>query len=73
MASLNALRGLLVAGAAGAGVLAAVGGRWSVTALMLFGVAVHGVATLWLRQRRPAVPPAGPPAAPASDPDGPAG
>lgn len=61
MASLNALRGLLVAGAAGAGVLAAIGGRWSVTALMLFAVAVHGVATLWLRHRRPsrALPPAG--------------
>lgn len=72
MASLNALRGLLVAGAAGAGVLAAIGGRWSVAALMLFAVAVHGVATLWLRPRRPspAVPPAGPVA---SDPDSPTG
>lgn len=61
MASLNALRGLLVAGAAGAGVLAAIGGRWSVAALMLVAVAVHGVATLWLRQRRPSqpLPPAG--------------
>lgn len=69
MASLNALRGLLVAGAAGVGVLAAIGGRWSVSALMLIAVAVHGVATLWLRQRRPsqALPPAGT-VTPGSDP-----
>lgn len=61
MSSLNALRGLLVAGAAVAGVVAAVGGRWSVSALMVVAVAVHGVGTLWLRQRRPApsLPPIG--------------
>lgn len=69
MASLNALRGLLVAGAAGVGVLAAIGGRWSVSALMLIAVAVHGVATLWLRQRRSsqALAPAGT-VAPGQDP-----
>lgn len=52
MASVNALRGLLVAGAAVVGVLAMIGGRWSVAALMVVGVAVHGLATVWLRQRR---------------------
>lgn len=51
MASLNALRGLLVAGAVVAGLLAAVAGRWSVVGLMLVAVAVHGLGTLWLRQR----------------------
>lgn len=56
MASVNALRGLLVAGAFVAGVLAAVAGRWSVAALMVVGVAVHGVATVWLRQRQADVP-----------------
>lgn len=70
MASLNALRGLLVAGAVLAGVVAALGGRWSASALMVVAVAVHGVATLWLRQRRPsqALPPSGPAA---SEPDAP--
>jgi hypothetical protein len=53
MASLNALRGLLVAGAVVAGVMAAVGGRWSVSALMLVAVAVHGLGSVWLRQHRP--------------------
>lgn len=69
MASLNALRGLLVAGAAVAGVVAAFSGRWSVSALMVVAVAVHGVATLWLRQRRPST--TLPPGPAASGPDAP--
>lgn len=62
MASLNALRGLLVAGAAAAAVVAAVTGMWAVSALMLVAVAVHGVGTVWLRRRADAgtsLPPAG--------------
>lgn len=51
MASMNALRGVLIAGAVVAGVVAAVAGRWSVTALMVVAVAVHGAGTLWLRHR----------------------
>lgn len=51
MASLNALRGLLVAGAAAAAVLAAIGGRWPVAGLMVVAVAVHAGGSLWLRQR----------------------
>lgn len=66
MASVNALRGLLVAGAVVAGVLAVVAGRWSVAGLMLVGVAVHGLATVWLRQRRAGVSPP-PPAEGAAD------
>lgn len=62
MASLNALRGLLVAGAAVAAVVAAVTGMWAVSALMLVAVAVHGAGTVWLRRRAAAgasLPPAG--------------
>lgn len=51
MASVNALRGLLVAGAVAVALLAAIAGRWSVFGLMLVGVAVHGLATVWLRRR----------------------
>lgn len=66
MASLNALRGLLVAGAAVAAVVAAVTGMWAVSALMLVAVAVHGVGTVWLRRR--AVGTSLPPAGAAPDP-----
>lgn len=68
MASLNALRGLLVAGAAVAAVVAAVTGMWAVSALMLVAVAVHGAGTVWLRRRAAGVGASLPPAGAAADP-----
>lgn len=51
MASMNALRGLLVAGAAVAAVVALVGARPAVTGLMVLAIAVHGAGSVWLRRR----------------------
>lgn len=67
MASVNALRALLVGGAIVAGIVAAVSGLWLTAAVMAVAVGVHGFLTVHLRSRPapPAVtPPSGaPPAA----------
>lgn len=57
MASVNALRALLVGGAIVAGIVAAVSGLWLTAAVMAVAVGVHGVLTVRLRSH-PAAPPA---------------
>lgn len=65
MASINALRALLVGGAVIAGIVAAFFGMWLTVAIMTVAVLVHGVLTLWLRSHPAPPPTASPPAAPA--------
>lgn len=63
MSSVNTLRGLLVAGAVFAAVVAAFFQLWSVAVLMGVGVAAHGGLSLYLRRTgdssRPTPPPTG--------------
>lgn len=63
MASLNALRALLVGGAVIAALVAAVYGLWLTVAIMGAAVVVHGFLTVRLRRH------AGPPVVPAVQPD----
>lgn len=62
MSSIQTLRGILVAGAAIAGVIGLFTGRYGVALYMALAVAVHGGFTVYLR-RRMAAAPAGPAAA----------
>lgn len=50
MATLNMLRGLLVAGAALAAVIAAVLGQWAAALILTAGIVAHGA--LWVRLHR---------------------
>lgn len=50
MATLNMLRGLLVAGAALAVVIAAVLGQWAAALILTAGIVAHGA--LWVRLHR---------------------
>lgn len=67
MSSIQTLRGILVAGAALAGVIGLFTGQYGVALYMALAVAVHGGFTVYLRRRTAAAPtasavPAGPPA-----------
>jgi uncharacterized membrane protein len=67
MSSIQTLRGILVAGAAIAGVIGLFMGRYGVALYMALAVAVHGGFTVYLRRRTAAAsttsaPAAGPPA-----------
>lgn len=64
MSSINTMRGLLVAGAAFAAVVAAFFGLWSVVFLFAVGVAAHGALTVHLRRGGPAAPAGRPPEPP---------
>lgn len=57
MATINMLRGLLVAGAAFAALVAAIYGQWSAVALLLVGIAGHGALWVHLHRSRDAVAP----------------
>jgi hypothetical protein len=57
MATINMLRGLLVAGAAFAALLAALYGQWSAVLLLVVGIAAHGALWVHLHRTRDAVPP----------------
>ncbi|MFO8075468.1 MAG: hypothetical protein ACQETV_05295 [Actinomycetota bacterium] len=60
MSSIETLRGVLVAGAVAAAVLAALLGLWLPAAVLAVGVLIHGVLTPYVRrQARPASPSAG--------------
>lgn len=50
MATINMLRGLLVAGAAFAALLAAIYQQWAAVLLLLVGIAAHGA--LWVHLHR---------------------
>ena len=50
MATLNMLRGLLVAGAAVAAVIALVLGQWAAALILTAGIIAHGA--LWVRLHR---------------------
>lgn len=51
MSSIETLRAILVAGAVVAMVVAMITGFWLAALVMAFGVAVHGVATPFVRRR----------------------
>lgn len=57
MATINMLRGLLVAGAAFAALLAAIYGQWSAVLLLVVGIAAHGALWVHLHRAREASPP----------------
>ena len=59
MATINMLRGVLVAGAVLAAVVAAAYQQWAAVAIMVVGIVAH--ALLWVHLHRGASPP-GPPA-----------
>lgn len=60
MATINMLRGLLVAGAAFAALVAAIYQQWSAVLILLVGIAAHGVLWLHLHRSREATPPEAP-------------
>lgn len=50
MSSINAMRGMLVAGAAFAAIVAVYFGQWSVVGILGIGIVAHGALTLHLRR-----------------------
>lgn len=56
MATINMLRGLLVAGAAFAALLAAIYGQWAAVLLLVAGIAAHGALWVHLHRSRQAAP-----------------
>jgi hypothetical protein len=57
MATINMLRGLLVAGAAFAALIAGVYGQWGAVLLLLVGIAAHGALSVHLHRTKAAAPP----------------
>lgn len=57
MATINMLRGLLVAGAAFAAFLAAIYQQWEAVLLLVVGIAAHGALWVHLHRSRQASPP----------------
>lgn len=56
MATINMLRGLLVAGAAFAALIAGLYQQWSAVLLLLVGIAAHGALWVHLHRAREAPP-----------------
>lgn len=56
MATINMLRGLLVAGAAFAALLAAIYQQWAAVLLLVVGIAAHGALWVHLHRSRQATP-----------------